>query len=207
LQLMTSERTAKKATHTKEKTMRRFHWILIALFLTVTVSCGGGSGGGGVTGGGGGSTIYAGSFTPAEPNPGANSVSLMGSASSNIVTLAVNVTGTNDVFGGSFDLVYDPTMAEFANWAAGSLLESGGHQVSYQVNAQQAGRVIVGVSRTTIGAGADAGISTALVQLRLRVIEAGSSSVRIENADLLDSQNPPGPIAGIAFSGGTLSAQ
>ena len=67
------------------------------------------------------------------------------------------------------------------------------------------GRVIVGVARTT-GVGVDAGVSTALIQLRLRAIRSGTATIRFENADLLNSNNPPTEIVGIAFTGGTLTA-
>jgi hypothetical protein len=144
-------------------------------------------------------------FTPSDSNPGANTVSVMGSASSNIVTLNVMVTGTAGVYGAGFDLVFDPTMAEFAGYSPGNLLETGGQQVTYQINALQPGRVIVGVARTT-GTGIDAGVSTALIQLRLRAKQAGTTEVRFENADLLNANNPPSEIVGIAFAGGTLTA-
>lgn len=188
----------------KGKHMRRFQWATVPLILAVaaSVSCGGG----GDSSTGGSTTIYAGGFTPAEPNPGANSVSMFGSASSNIVTLAVNVAGTNDLSGASFDVTFDPAMAEFVNWSAGQLLEQGGHQVVYQLNSQQAGRVIVGISRTTVGTGANAGIPTAIILLRMRVTRAGSSTIAFENADLLNSGNPPAAKQGISFSGGTLTA-
>jgi len=187
--------------------MRRIHWTvavtILSLTLAVTISCGGGGGGDSSTGGG--TTIVAADFTPLDLNPGANTVSAQGSASSNIVTLSVMVTGTSGVYGASFDLVYDPAVAEFAGYSPGNLLETGGQQVTYQVNAQQAGRVIVGVARTT-GVGVNAGVSTALIQLRLRAIHAGASQIRFENADLLNANNPPTEIVGIAFTGGTLTA-
>ena len=184
--------------------MRRIHWTVAIAILTLamTVSCGGGGGDDSI---GGGSDIVAADFTPTDLNPGANTVSALGSSSSNIVTLSVMVTGTAGVYGAAFDLVYDPGVVEFAGWSPGNLLETGGQQVTYQVNANQAGRVIVGVARTT-GAGIDAGVSTALIQLRLRATSSGTSPIRFENADLLNSNNPPTEIVGIAFTGGTLTA-
>jgi len=184
--------------------MRRIHWTVAIAILTLamTISCGGG---GGDSPGGGETNIFAADFTPTDLNPGANTVSALGSSSSNIVTLSMMVTGTSGVYGASFDLVYDPDVAEFAGWSPGNLLETGGQQVTYQVNAQQSGRVIVGAARTT-GVGIDAGVSTALIQLRLRVTAAGVSQIRFENADLLNSNNPPTEIVGIAFTGGTLTA-
>ena len=88
--------------------MRRIHWTVAIAILTLamTISCGGG---GGDSPAGGGTTIVAADFTPTTLNPGANTVSALGSANSNIVTLSVMVTGTSGVYGASFDLVYDPS--------------------------------------------------------------------------------------------------
>jgi len=185
--------------------MRRTHALLaiaIVLALVGSTSCSGGGDTAASTGGG--NTIYSGAFTPANPTPGANSVALSGSSNQNIVTLAVNVAGTDDVSGAAFDVTFDTSKAEFAGWSPGQLLEQGGHQVTYQLNSQQPGRVIVGISRTTLGSGADAGIATPVVLLRMRVIGSGSSQVGFSNADLLNSANPPAAKSGISFSGGTL---
>ena len=128
--------------------MRRIHWTVAIAILTLamTVSCGGGGGDDSI---GGGSNIVAADFTPTDLTPGANTVSALGSSSSNIVTLSVMATGT---------------------------------------------------------AGIDAGVSTALIQLRLRATSSGTSPIGFENADLLNSNNPPTKIVGIAFTGGTLTA-
>ncbi|HXV75659.1 MAG TPA: cohesin domain-containing protein [Candidatus Polarisedimenticolaceae bacterium] len=181
--------------------------LLPLLLVTSLVACGGGGETSGLSGGpGGGSGILAGNFTPDNPDPGANTVSIHGSSNTNIVTLNVTVTGVTDVFGASFDVTYDPTMTEFVNWSPGSLLESNNQQVSYQINSQQAGRLVVGVARTTPSGGANAGISTGLVKLLFRVTQAGASQVRFERAGLLNSADPPQSIGGIVFAGGTLTA-
>jgi len=191
----------------KGEFMRRIQALLaipMVLAVAASISCGGG--GDSPSGTNNNTTIYSGTFAPDDPNPGANSVALSGSSNQNIVTLAVNVSGTNDVSGAAFDVTFDANKAEFAGWSPGLLLEQGGHQVAYQLNSQQAGRVIVGVSRTTVGAGASAGIATPLVLLRLRAIGAGNSPIGFSNADLLNAANPPATKSGISFSGGTLSA-
>jgi len=183
--------------------MSRIHWTVVIAIMTLalTLACGGG--GGNVPTHEIIETGDLADFTPADPNPGANSVSVQGSVTTNIAMLSVMVTGTAGVYGASFDLIFDPDIAEFAGYAPGNLLEAGGQQVVYQVNAQQAGRVIVGVARTT-GTGIDAGVSTALIQLRLRVKRLGVSQVRFEGAELLNSNNPPTEIVGIGFSKRTV---
>jgi len=190
----------------KGESMRRLRLLTILLILATaaSVSCGGG--GDSAPGGGGGTTIYSGSFTPDNANPGANTVSVAGSGNTNIVTLWINVSGTNDVSGAAFDVNFDPTMVQYAGWSPGQLLEQGNHQVTYQLNSQQSGRVIVGVSRTTAGTGANATVATPIIVLQFRVTRAGSSSLGFENADLLNSANPPVAKSGISFSGGTLTA-
>jgi hypothetical protein len=61
------------------------------------------------------------------------------------------------------------------------------------------------VARTT-GIGIDSGVSTALIQLRLRVKQRlGVSQIRFESADLFHSNDPPTEIVGIEFFGGTLT--
>ena len=184
--------------------MSRIHWTVVIAIMTLalTLACGGG--GGNVPTDEIIRTGELADFTPANPNPGVNSVSVQGSVTTNIAILSVMVTGTAGVYGVSFDLIFDPDIAEFAGYAPGNLLEAGGQQVVYQVNARQAGRVIVGVARTT-GTGIDAGVSTALIQLRLRVKEPGVSQVSFEKAELLNSNNPPTEIVGIEFTGGTLT--
>lgn len=184
--------------------MSRIHWTVVIAITTLalTLACSGGGGNVPTD-----EIIEPGEladFTPANPNPGANSVSVQGSVTSNIAVLSVMVTGTAGVYGASFDLIFDPDIAEFVGYLPGNLLEAGGQQVVYQVNAHHAGRVIVGVARTT-GTGIDAGVSTALIELRLRVKRLGVSPVSFEGAELLNSNNPPTEIVGIGFTGGTLT--
>ena len=190
--------------------MRQSGFVFTIIMVAAALGCSGGGKGAAsvVGGGGGGSTTVAGLFSSADPSPGANTVSTTGTSgtggSANLVTLNVNVTGTNDVFGAAFDLQFDPAMAEFANWTAGNLLESGGQNVAYQVNATQPGRVVVGASRTGTS-GTNATGTVTLIRLTLRVTQAGSSLVTLENGALYGSQSTQA-MTGIAFSGGTLAA-
>lgn len=184
--------------------MSRNRWtaVIAIMTLALTLACGGG--GANVPTDEITKTGDIAHFTPADPNPGANSVSLQASIATNIATLSVMVTGTAGVYGASFDLIFDPDIVEFAGYAPGNLLEADGQRVVYQINADQAGRVIVGVARTT-GAGIDAGVSTMLIRLHLRVRQLGVSQISFERAELLNSNNPPTEIVGIGFTGGTLT--
>lgn len=191
--------------------MRQTSSVFTIIMVAAALGCSGGGEGAAsvVGGGGGGSTTVAGFFSSADPSPGANTVSTTGTSgsggSANLVTLNVNVTGTNDVFGAAFDLQFDPAMAEFVNWTAGNLLETGGQNVTYQVNATQPGQVVVGASRTGGTSGTNAAGTVTLIRLTLRVTQAGSSLVTLENGALYGSQSTQA-MPGIAFSGGTLAA-
>ena len=185
---------------------------LLLVLLAVSLACGGSGGatGNAVPGPPGGSGNVAGDFTPDAQNPGANTVYTTGTpgsgANAALVTLHVFVNNTSDVFGASFDMTYDSSRAQFVNWSPGELLEFGGQSVTYQVNATQPGRVVVGVARTSGGVGVTSTGATRLINLTIRATQAGSSAVRLDNADLLGSQNPPQAKPGVAFFGGTLTA-
>jgi len=183
--------------------MRRFGTIATWVLLVAVVGCGGGGSSPSPA------SNFAGSFTPDAQNPGANTVYMTGTpgagSNASLVTLHVYVNDTSDVFGASFDLSFDPAMAQFVNWTAGQVLEFGGQSVSYQINASTPGRVVVGVARTSGGIGVTVPDAQALVHLTLRVTDVGSSSVQFTNPALLNSQNPPQPKTGVTFFGGTLT--
>ena len=183
--------------------MHRFLAIATAVMVALVVGCGGGGSGES------GSASFAGSFTPDLQSPGVNTVYMTGSAgagsTANLVTVHVYVSNTADIYGASFDLTFDPGMAQFVNWTRGQVLEFGNQPVSYQINASTPGRVVVGVARTTGGVGVTVPDAQALIHLTLRVTDAGSSAVGFSNPALLNSQNPPQPKTGVTFFGGTLT--
>ena len=182
------------------------HAFAALLAATASLSCSGGGGGGPVTPGPAPSFIT--SFTPDQPNPGNNSVALsQASGGSSLLTVSVDVTGVNDVFGASFRITYDPALVEFENWSPGSLIEGSGATALYQVSAITPGVVDVGVSCAGCATGIDVGSSSTIIDVIFRAIASGSSALGFVSPDLLDSQSPPGPIAGITWDGGTMTAQ
>ena len=177
---------------------------LLAILLALATACGGG---GNSSGGGGGSTNLNASFTADEPNPGSKTISLsQGSNTNDMVTVRVDVTDTNGIFGAAFDLLYDPAIATFVNWSAGTVLEQGGGSGSYQVGATQSGRLVVGASRQGGDSGTDVSGTKALILLTFRMTQAGSSAAVFDNAALLDDSIQPQPIPGLSLFGGTLVA-
>lgn len=176
--------------------------------LAVAVSCGGGGAAESpIPEDPGGTTTLAAGFTPEQASPGDGTVAMaLGSSSGNLVTIEVNVTGVDDVFSADFDVTYDPDQAEFVNWSAGTLLESGGNTPSYLLTATQPGTLTIGATRTGGGAGGiDVGSSETLIRLVFRVTEVGASTLGFERANLLDAQDLPQQIPGLSWHGGTLT--
>lgn len=194
-----------------------FRLVRAALIPLVAISLATACGGGGRApiapdtgiGGGGGSTALAGSFSPSSASPGPDEVALAAGAGSSgdLVDVRVDVAGVADVFGASFDVVYDAQAATFVNWSPGTLLETGGSGVQYQVSNVTPGLVVVGATRTGGAAGGvDATGAVPAIHLFFRVRQPGTTSLAFRNADLLDGQSPPQTVPGLSWSGGTLVA-
>jgi hypothetical protein len=179
---------------------------LVFLSMLLVVACGGG-GSDPVTnsGGGGSSNTIAASFTPTQPNPtGPNEVSMsQGARNANLVTVRVEVTDTNDVFGASFEIDYDVSSIQFEGWSAGTILESGGNNPNYTVNATN-GMVVVGASRTGNASGVNVNGTQTLINLTFRVTDTGTMPIQFINPVLSDNQLQPQPLFGISWSAGDL---
>ncbi len=180
--------------------------LTVLLAATTTVSCGGG--GSDVTTPGP-SPSFLTSFTPDQPTPGNNSVSLSQApgGGGTLLTVNVGVTGVNDVFGASFRIAYDPALVDFENWSQGSLIEGAGSTGLYQVSVVLPGEVEVGVSCAGCASGIDVGSTSTIIQIIFRATNSGNSALTFVAADLVNSQSPPTPVAGLTWDGGTLTAQ
>ena len=138
--------------------------LTVALCLLTAVACGGGGSDGGVVGGG--STTLTVTYSPANANPGPDSVSLaQGTIQTNLITLDVLVTDAQGVYGAGFDLSYNSSSLTFVGYSPGTILESGGNSPSYQVSAPSPGDLVVGVSRTGQVPGVDVSGTQTLVRL------------------------------------------
>ena len=176
--------------------------VLLGLFATVACGGGGGGGGGGVVTNDPASNILAG-FIASMPNPGPNTVTLREqSAAGDLVTVRVQVTETSNVYGAAVDLTYDASELEYVDWAAGTFLEQGGQSPNYTVQAAQAGRVVIGVSRTGNAGGASTSGNRPLIYIVFRVTRLGDTTVFIQNGSLADNQFPPQDLSGISWFGG-----
>ena len=189
--------------------MRRItaYCLTVLLAATTAMSCGGGGDAAPVTPGPLPSFIA--SFTPDQPAPGNNSVSLsqQPGGGGSLVTVNVDLTGVNDVFGASFRIAYDPALVDFENWFPGSLIEGTGSTALYQVSAITPGLVEVGIGCAGCASGVNVGSTRTIIQIVFRAINSGNSTLSFVAADLLNSQSPPMPIGGLTWDGGTLTAQ
>jgi len=191
-----------------ENDMKRLATCFGLLIILLATACGGGGeddAPGFITDNGPGSNLVAG-FDAADPAPDSLSVTLQeGTTTGNIVTIDAVVTDTNDVYGASFDLRYDPARATFQGSSAGNLLEDGGrHTPVYQVGEPTRGHVVVGASRQGDVGTVNAVGERTLIRLTFSVTAAGSSAVGVENGSLFDGQTPPLDLPDMSWAGGTL---
>ncbi|HEX6851790.1 MAG TPA: hypothetical protein VF139_10345 [Candidatus Polarisedimenticolaceae bacterium] len=139
-----------------------------ACVLTTSFACGGGGGDDTPSG------ILTATFTPDNPNPGANTVSMQaGSSSATDFNIDVSVTQTNDVFGAAFDVTFPSASVSYQSFdMTGSLLNGAGVTVSTTVDPFAPGRLIVAVTRVQNVGGTvpsvDVGATAKLITLRFR---------------------------------------
>jgi hypothetical protein len=189
--------------------MRNRPYLLLIL-LTASLACGGGGGGGGsesssVSGGGGGSGSLTAFFSPDNVAPGADSVTMAeGTLSGNRVTVDVNVTDTNNVYGAAFDITFDNSMMQFDSWSPGNLLESGGHTPNYIVDQPTGGRLVVAASRVGGVSPVNAVGSRALIRLTFRATQPGTGIVAFQNGTIQD--DTPQDLPNLTWDGGSVGA-
>ena len=168
---------------------------IVLIFLTACSS-----------GGNDGLTLIGADFTPDVSNPGSGTASMQtGSIGSNLATVDVGVTGVDNLYAASFDVVYDPAKVDFMRYSAGTILESGGHSPHYDVQDNGQGRLVVVAQRLGAVPGVDVTATQPVIRLTFRVAEVGVSRLDFENTNLKDDRIPPQNIADITWSGGVLS--
>jgi hypothetical protein len=179
--------------------MSRGMIVLLIGALATTLACGGGGGDGVVA------PVLVPSFV-ADPVDGDGGVihATEDAVVGNTITIAIVVTGADDVYGAAFDLTYDPAVVTFEGWAPGALLEDGGHRPNYAVDAPREGVVVVGASRTGDVPGVDVSEDRTLIRLTFRARQPGSAPLAFRSASMTDSLFPPEAIAGLSWFGGTV---
>ena len=177
--------------------------LLLLVAATALIGCGGGGGGEEVVGGGG-ATVSA-DFIPDQPSPGAASVALQKqAASSNLVTVSVDVTGVSNIYGTAFELAYNGSLAEYVGYTSGNFFEQANQMPTYQVSSPAAGQLVIGVTLNGAVSGVGTAGSKTMINLTFRVKTAGSGAVTVPDATLYDAQVQPQPVTGISWEAGTI---
>ena len=145
-------------------------------------------------------------FIPDDPVPDPSVTMAQGQILDDLVTIDVNVTNTENVYGASFDVSFDPSLASFVAFGTGVLLEMSNDPVLYLVSETSPGLLEVAVTLQGPLAGVDAVGTIPLIRLTFQVLQEGSSPVEFVNQNLLDDQAPPQPIPGVSWAGGLLTA-
>jgi hypothetical protein len=177
--------------------------IVLLLAVVTAPACGGG--GGGDTGTGGSPGPVSASFIADQPSPGANTVAMLQSSHTNdIVNVFVTLTGTPNVFGTAFEVVFDETNAAYLGYTKGAAFEQNGNVPNYTVDGtSNPGRIVIAVARTNGTVTTIVG-SKAILTLQLRVKHAGTFPVAIQNGVVYDGQSTPQPIPGMSWFAGAL---
>jgi len=172
-------------------------------------------------GGGGNPTAPPGlsaAWTPDNPTPGAQTISLgAGAASASNFTVPVQVTGIDDFFGAAFRINYDPSSAAFVSFdAAGSVIDAGGATLLLDAQQYAAGVVRVNATRQQGGPGVyvpgvDVGATSLLITLNFRATAStGGNAFSFSNTEVQtcnDAAETCGIVGGLTWSGGTLTAR
>lgn len=141
-------------------------------------------------------------FTPANGNPGSNTVSLqLNATTGNRLDLDIRLTSVNNVSSMAFDLTFNPSVLSYVMFSEGTFFNQDGESISVLVEENPAGRLIVGVARL----GDVGGVSGTGVALTLTFNGAGNgnSTLGFENSSLLDPDL--NALDGIQWFGGSAS--
>jgi len=187
--------------------------FLAALVFTLPLACGGG---------GGGSPTPPGlnvTWTPANASPGANTVSMgPGTVSGANFSVPIRVTGINDFFGAAFRVNYDSTSATFQGFSAsGSFIEEAGVTILISAVDGSAGEVLVNATRqqgagNTYVPGVDPVGDDLLITLNFLATQAtgAANGLTFSNTEVQtcnDGNRTCSPLAGVNFSGGSMTAR
>jgi hypothetical protein len=141
-------------------------------------------------------------FTPANGNPGANTVSLqLNATSGNRLDLDIRLTSVTNVSSMAFDLTFNPNSLSYVMFSEGTFFNQDGEAVSVLVDENPAGRLIVGVARLG-DVGGVSGTGVALT-LTFNGVSNGGSSMGFENSTLLDPDL--NAVDGVQWFGGSAT--
>jgi hypothetical protein len=199
--------------HSKTSWLATFSVLL--LVSAMSVACGGGGGDPSPPINGG----LAATWTPAEPNPGAMTISLgSGGTSGANFTVPVQVTGIDDFFGAAFRVRFNSATVDFVSFSsAGTVIDAGGATLLITAVEQVPGEVWVNATRQQGAGGAyvpgvDVGTTSMLITLNFRatgVVAANTFTFinrEVQTCNDAAQTCAPVPDGNLTWSGGTLRA-
>jgi len=174
-------------------------------------------------GGGGGNTVtppgLSASWTPANANPGAMTLSMgAASASGSNFSVPVQVTGIDDFFGTAFRVNFDAATAAFSGFSAvGSVIDDGGAVVLISATLGNPGEVLVFATRQqgqggVYVPGVDINATSTLITLNFRALTAtGANTFTFSNRQVEACNDGTQtcsdiPDVNLTWSGGTMRA-
>jgi Cohesin domain len=185
---------------------------LIVAFAVSAFACGGGGGGGDNNP----PQPLIASFTPANPNPGANTLSMTATTSGEAFSVQVNVTGINDFFGTGFRVNFNPATASFNGFSStGSLLGTSAASTEFQADLVSPGEIAVAATLQGQLPGIDVAATQLLITLNFTATAVTSSNSFTFGtaAERLVTTCPAPPAActdvpdaSLTWSGGTMTA-
>jgi hypothetical protein len=144
-------------------------------------ACGGGGGNAG--GGGGGGGMLTAVFTPANPAPGANSVSMAaGAVTGDTFQIVINATDINNFFGTGFRVSFDDLDAEFrsfdnsGSWLLTNVPTGATTNINASVDSVDPGVVVVNATFQGMTAGVNLTGTQELLTLTFRAIAVSGSN-------------------------------
>ena len=176
----------------------------MAALLLVFSACSGSGGEAPIVNNDGGTSLVA-TFTSDRPTPDSQDVRMeSGSGLGDQRTIDVQIVDTQNVYAAGFELTYDPSLASYIGYSAGTFLEQGGQTVSYTVSEPVPGRVLVSASRIGAIPGTGTTGTLPLIRLTFRAEDAGASMFQFELPFLVDENLTD--LTGIEWFGGTFTA-
>ena len=147
-------------------------------------------------------------FTSASGAAGVTSV-LSADSTCDVADVEITATNITDVFALDVEILYDPAIAAFSSaLTVDSFLRSDGADLVVIISEPEAGRVVLGVSRTA-ATGVDIGADPQQIAVMrfLNTGMTGSGVVGLSDECLLGSETPPLPKVGLVCTGGTLRVE
>jgi hypothetical protein len=118
----------------------------------------------------------------------------------NRLSLAVQASSVNDLYGVSFDLRFPSAALRYGGFDEGTLLSEGGFDDTYQVAESTDGNLVVGATR--LGAVGGATGSGTVMTLHFDAVANGNGEIAFAQPQAFDRNGAP---TAVSFSGGSVT--